>query len=236
MIITKKETINAMPGISRTNPVSLLTGLPADTVAEMLNSLPQKSLKKGSMLYLHQDSGNNFYFVIEGYMSLFTYTLDHRKSVFEVLAAGDSLGDAILFNRPYQEYAQTVRAGAVVAKCNRQQWGKWMQTYPQIQHNLNELLNARINFFKERLTQGKELIHIRLLAYLKYAIQKRGVQRGQDIWVPRALTQDDIASFINSSRQTITLLLSDLKNQQKIDYSRSVIIIKPTLLAEIEAL
>lgn len=222
--------------ISEPNPVSLLKGLPTDTVAAMLHSLPQKSLKKNSMLYLHQDTGNDFYFVIKGFLCLFTYTLDHRKSIFEVLGTGDSLGEAILFDRPYQEYAQPVRAGAQIAICNQHRWEKWTQAYPQIQYNLSAVLNARIDFFKKSLTQDKEQILIRLLAYLKYAIQKRGVQRGPDIWVPRALTQDEIASFINSSRQTVTLLLNDLKNQQKIDYSRSTITIKPALLPEIETL
>ncbi len=218
--------------MTQVKPVSLLNGLTPDTVASMLKSLPQKSLKREGILYLHREKGNDLYFVIKGYVSLFTYTLDHRKSIFEVLGPRDSLGEAILFNQPYQEYAQTVWTDAQIAICNRHRWEKWTQTYPQIQYNLSAVLNARIDFFKKSLTQDKEQILIRLLAYLKYAIQKRGVQKGPDIWVPRALTQDEIASFINSSRQTVTLLLSDLKSQRKIDYNRKLIIVKETLLTD----
>ena len=215
--------------------IRLFNSLPNEFVAEILDSLPQKIMNCDKIHYFQGDYGDAIYIVLRGNIALYQHTHDFRKSIFEVLHTGDCFGEAALFKNPHQEFAQVVKGSAKIAICNRNNWQKWVDKFPVIQKNMSEMLSQRIFYLQKRLANGTKLSEARLIDYLSYSMQKRGVQIGEEIWVPRILTHDDISCYINSTRQTVSTILADLRKQQKLDYNRHAFIIKKELLREMKA-
>ena len=212
--------------------IPLLSGLDRPLIDKMIHSLPHKFLKEGVILYFPDDNRETFNFLLYGYVSLFSYTQEYRKSLLNILGPGESFGEAVIWGLPHQEYAQIGRPSAKVAVCHRNQWEQWVEQYPHLQINLNKVLHSRTIYLKKRLAEGNESKLNRLLGYLSYAIKTRGVFHSSEIWVPRVLNHDDIGSYINSSRQTVTILLNQLRNEGKIEYDRQRLIIMPRLFSE----
>lgn len=216
--------------------ISLFNNLPYEKVEELLDSLPHKTMNSERILYFQEDYGNSFYILLRGNVSLYQHTHDFRKSIFEVLNQGDCFGEAALFKKPHQEFAQIVKSSAKVAICSRSAWQNWVSEYPVIQNNLCEILSQRVFYLQKKLSSGTKLSDERLLEYIAYSIQKRGIQKGEEVWVPRVLSHNDISCFINGTRQTVSTILAEWKKQQKLDYNRQFFIIKQAMLGEIEAL
>ena len=216
--------------------IGLLSHLSNDVVEELLGSLPYKTLNSESILYFQEDFGSSLYILLRGNVSLYQHTHDFRKAIFEVLGAGDCFGESALFKKPHQEFAQIVKGSAKIAICSRSAWQSWISEFPIIQNNLSEILSQRVFFLQKKLSSGTKLSDARLLEYIAYSIQKRGIQKGVEVWVPRILSHDDIACFINSTRQTVSTILAEWKKQQKLDYNRQFFIIKKAMLGEIAAL
>ncbi len=213
--------------------IGLFNDLPNDVVNGLLDSLPHKTMNSERILYFQEDYGNSFYILLRGNVSLYQHTHDFRKSIFEVLGAGDCFGESSIFKNPHQEFAQIIKGSAKIAICSRNNWQNWVDEYPIIQKNLSEILSQRIFFLQKKLSSGTKLSEDRLLEYIAYSIQKRGIQKGEEIWVPRILSHDDIACFINSTRQTVSTILAEWKKQHKLDYNRQAFIIKKNMLGEI---
>ena len=158
--------------------IGLLSHLSNDVVEELLGSLPYKTLNSESILYFQEDFGSSLYILLRGNVSLYQHTHDFRKAIFEVLGAGDCFGESALFKKPHQEFAQIVKGSAKIAICSRSAWQSWISEFPIIQNNLSEILSQRVFFLQKKLSSGTKLSDARLLEYIAYSIQKRGIQKG----------------------------------------------------------
>jgi CRP-like cAMP-binding protein len=66
----------------------------------------------------------------------------------------------------------------------------------------------------------------RIIDFLKDNAKDFGRQVGYEMLIKHSLTQQDIANFTGTSRQTVTSVLNDLKKSNKIYFKRKSILIR----------
>ena len=70
----------------------------------------------------------------------------------------------------------------------------------------------------------------RLIFCFKEWAKKEGRDQGDKIVFKNSLTHNDIASMISTSRQTVTVMLNELKEAGVISYNRKEIAFSPLML------
>ena len=66
----------------------------------------------------------------------------------------------------------------------------------------------------------------RIIDFLKDNARNQGKQIGYEMLLKHSLTQQDIANFTGTSRQTVTSVLNDLKKSNLIYFKRKSILIR----------
>ncbi|HEY0772380.1 MAG TPA: Crp/Fnr family transcriptional regulator, partial [Sphingobacteriaceae bacterium] len=66
----------------------------------------------------------------------------------------------------------------------------------------------------------------RIIEFLKDAASWKGKKVGFETMIPTRLTHKDIASLTGTSRQTVTTILNELKDQNLINFDRKKILIR----------
>jgi CRP/FNR family transcriptional regulator, cyclic AMP receptor protein len=101
---------------------------------------------------------------------------------------------------------------------------------------LNDVEFARFSNRLNQLQQERRLrryllnlslpIKENLELFIKELALEGGSKKGLEIVIQNYLSHQEIAQYLHSSRQTISLLFNQLRDQEKIDYSRKLIRIK----------
>ena len=71
----------------------------------------------------------------------------------------------------------------------------------------------------------------RLLYCFKEWARKEGKQLGDKVVIKNSLTHNDLANMISTSRQTVTVILNELKESGVINYNRKEIEFSRVMLA-----
>jgi CRP-like cAMP-binding protein len=66
-------------------------------------------------------------------------------------------------------------------------------------------------------------VRTRIIEFIKEFVMEKGENNGREYKADNFLTHKDIASLIGTTRQTVTTLLNELRNDGKIDFSRRTI-------------
>ena len=97
------------------NRVGLLAGLPGETLARLAKAMEREEVPPGTVIVREGDSGDRFYVVFAGMLSVTQSTLGSR----EVLRPGDYFGEvALAMNMPRTATVAAITP-AVVASCDR---------------------------------------------------------------------------------------------------------------------
>jgi len=91
---------------------------------------------------------------------------------------------------------------------------------------INKLIGLRIQKLERRLDAlvFKDA-RTRLLDFIKELVAEKGTEEDGRLRVEHSLTHKDIADLTGTSRQTVTTLLNELKNEGLIDFERKAFFI-----------
>jgi CRP/FNR family cyclic AMP-dependent transcriptional regulator len=64
------------------------------------------------------------------------------------------------------------------------------------------------------------MIRTRIIEFIREHVMEKGEKNGSTFKVEHFLTHKDIADLIGTTRQTVSTLLNELRNEGKIDFSR----------------
>ncbi|WP_416151261.1 Crp/Fnr family transcriptional regulator [Salipaludibacillus sp. HK11] len=181
----------------------------------------------GKILFYEGESVNYIYLLKQGQVRLSKMTMDKKKFVLHIKRENDIVGEFSLFNDMRASMTAEVMNSATLIrfKCDLLE-GLFSQN--------GEIATAFIKLFA-RNTQSTQAKFSDLLLYGKtgafYSILIRfahsyGIAHPDGIMIDIKLTNQEIAYFIGTSRETVNRMFNDLKKDKIIDLVDGHIVIK----------
>lgn len=97
---THMELIRALP---------LFAGIDEELLQDILKYARIASHNKGTMIFMQGEQASRFYIIMEGWVKLFKGNIDGQESVLQVMTAGETLLETVIFNNsPFPVSAQAV--------------------------------------------------------------------------------------------------------------------------------
>ncbi len=181
-----------------------------------------RNFKKGEFIYFSDDPANSIYLVTEGKVKLLYYTEEGDEVVKSVLARGEVFGElALLGEYTRQDCAQVVTDKTAVCRLSLEQMQQLMKDDVSFALKIFKLIGLRINKLERKIDSlvFKD-VRTRIIEFIKEYVKEKGEKDGSTYKVEHFLTHKDIADLIGTTRQTVTTLLNELRNEGKIDFSR----------------
>lgn len=210
----------------------LFTELAKEQVHELGQAFRFLRIKKGQTIYFANDEGKKLYFLINGKIKISEIDGVGNEMIKDILLSGDMFGAVPMTQfRLTHEYAEVLSSEVILCSIDMEAFESLMHKNPLLALSFSKKIGEKLKRLEQRYANlvFKD-VKARLKDFLVDWVSKEGKEDENGLFIKNYLTHQEIASLISSSRQTVTTLINELKEEGIICYSRSRITI-PNLQA-----
>lgn len=185
-------------------------------------------IPKHQMIYEPGQPSDTIYFLVRGPVKIGTHSTDGKeviKALIHPLAMFGELG--LVGEECRKDFAQVLKDD-VQLLCIR------VENFMQLMRENFDLCNRVMMLFGHRLMEAEGKLEsiifkdarTRIIEFIRDSVQKRGKRIGYEMLLKHSLTHQDIANITCTSRQTVTLVLNELKKLDLIHFNRGRILVR----------
>lgn len=201
---------------------------PITSAEERYDKQPKKAYKKGEFIYFSDDHSDKVFFIHKGAVKIAGYTEDGNEMIKAILHPGEVFGEMAVYGEEKRnDYAAAVEDTEVCILSKEDVVGL-MRDVSGFQAFLNRLMGQRVIYTQKRL---ESLLFkdakTRVAEYVLEQADKNGrkIMDGSVV-LRNYLTHQEIANFTGTSRQTVTTVLNQFRDDNILDFDRKRIRIK----------
>lgn len=207
--------------------ISLFSDLDDGLLDLLLEIIEVKTIKKGKIIFWEGDPGNAFYFIKSGKVKISKLSETGREIIIHILGTGDIFAEVTLFkkNAVYPATAEVIE-DAVIGLINNKNLEGLILKNPQLALELIRALTDKILSIHERISQlGANDAVERTIRVLLALAEGHGHKTKKGIELCVNITRQDLASFVGTTRETISRIISRLSQAGVLDISEKNIVI-----------
>ncbi len=214
--------------INQLKEITVFSSLSDSKIEELSKIVRFEHCPKYSYVYMQGEKSESIYFLIKGMVKLGIYTKNGKEVIKHIYQAPVVFGEKCITGEIHrEEFAQVLTDNILVISFRLTDFFQFLNNTPQLNLNIIHLLATRIKQSESRLESilCKDA-RTRIVEFLKENVLNAGRRIGMEILLVNPLTQQDIANYTGTSRQTVTLVLNDLKKLNVIHFNRKNILVR----------
>jgi CRP-like cAMP-binding protein len=191
------------------------------------DSHTEKEYKKGAFIYLPDEDADKIFFISEGRVKIGSLGENGKEITKAILGKGEVFGElALISDNKRSDFAQAMEKTHLCV-LPKDQLNAMMRERNGLSTFLLQLFGSRIMRMEKRLeTLVFKDSRSRIVHFLVELNEKRGERVGYEWVVRKFLTHQEIANLTATSRQTVTTVLNELKNDNVITFDRRRLLIR----------
>ncbi len=185
-------------------------------------------ITKGDYLYRKGDLSKFVYLLIDGGVKEGNVSKSGRELIKFVHHPFSVIGLMSLAGEIYREgYATSLNRNTSLLRVEVQHITQIFKTNTAFSLGLLKELGKNLRISEKRLESLMFLdARSRIVDFIKYNANLTGLQVGLETLLKHNFTQQDIANFTGTSRQTVVAVLNDLKRSNQIYFKRNSMLIR----------
>jgi len=195
---------------------------------ELAGMMEEKIVPKYNFIYLPDEASDSIYFLARGTVKIGTHSQDGKEVIKNLIHPLAMFGELGLVGEKYrQDFAQALKEDVTVFVLKVSSFKSLMSKNFNLCKQVLELFGNRLIRAENKL---ESLIfkdaRTRIVDFIKDSVNQRGHRIGYEMLLRHSLTHQDIANITCTSRQTVTLVLNDLKKSDLIYFNRGKILVR----------
>lgn len=194
--------------------------------------MPEKhafqTYKRDQFIYFPDQPAEYIYMIAHGRVKIGHYLEDGKEVIGSILTKGEIFGElALAGEEKRKDFAQAMDDNTNICPLRIDELKALMLEDKELSFKILKLVGLRLMKLERKL----ELLvfkdaRTRIIEFLKDAASWKGQKVGTETMIPTKLTHKDIASLTGTSRQTVTTILNELKDNNLIYFDRKKILIR----------
>jgi CRP-like cAMP-binding protein len=210
------------------NDFSLFEPLSAEEKDRMVSISRILTLKKNRYIFKTKDQCKFLFFLIDGTVKIGTTSNDGKEVIKSVIHPRAMFGEESIFNEElHEDFAKVISNEVTVLRINMKAFREILESNIGLNVNIMMILGSKLKKTEQRL---ESLIfndaRTRIINFIKDNANNFGMKVGFEMLLKHSLTQQDIANYTGTSRQTVTSVLNDLRKTNQIYFKRKSILIR----------
>lgn len=186
-----------------------------------------KVVAKGEYIYIPDENLDAIYFVLKGKIKVGTFNDQDKEVITAILVEGDVFSELTLLGQGKRKDFAIASEESQIVSFKQDEINQMMKKFPELSILMMKIVGNRTFEIQDRL---ESLVFkdskSRILEYIIKNVEQKGQRIGYE-WVLRNyLTHQDIASLTSTSRQSVTMILNDLRNENIIQFDRKRLLIR----------
>lgn len=183
---------------------------------------------KYSFIYLADEPSDTMYFLARGTVKIGTHSHDGKEIIKTLIHPKAMFGELGLIGEVRrQDFAQTLKEEVHL-------YAVRVEDFKRIMRSNFALCDRIMSTFGDRLIRAESKLEslifkdarTRIIEFIKDSVEKRGHKVGYEMLLKHSLTHQDIANITCTSRQTVTLVLNELRKLDLIYFNRGKILVR----------
>ena len=195
-----------------------------------------KSFNRTEFIYLPNQRADHLYIIKSGRVKIGTHGDDGREIIKKIAVKGEIFGDMNLFGQTNRkDYAITMEATEVIV-LSTFEFNQLLSSNKALSYLILQNIGRQLIEVEQRLeavvfknSRGRVILFLESLA------KKRGQRVGYEMLVRNFFTHQEIANLTATSRQTVTMVLNELRNKNILTFNRRRLLIRDMDLLRAEA-
>lgn len=195
----------------------------------------KKSFQKNEYIYLPNKKADQIFVVKEGRIKIGALH-DDKEVIKKIALPGEIFGESSLIGQvSRKDYAIAMEETALYV-LTTEEFQSLMRAYRVLSHYIMRMLGDRLMEMEHRL---ESLVfkssRDRIIDFLEKLVNRRGQRVGYEMLVRKFFTHQEIANLTATSRQTVTMVLNELRNKNILTFNRRRLLIRDMELLRAEA-
>ena len=183
--------------------------------------------RRNQFIYMPDDSATHIYMVVKGKVRIGHYLEGGEEVLSAILSTGEIFGELAMAGEDRRKDFAQAMEDTLICPLTIEELKMLMYENKELSFKILKLIGLRIMKLERKL----ELLvfkdaRTRIIEFLKDAAAWKGKKIGFETLIQTSLTHKDIASLTGTSRQTVTTILNDMKEQNLINFNRKQILIR----------
>lgn len=197
--------------------IPILAQLGPETLARLAEKVEMREIRRREVIYLPGDPGNSLFFVNGGRVKISKVTRDGKALTLSYCGPSELFGEACLVDgSPRTEMAEAME-NAMVTEIDREYYDRLMETHATLGRSMTKLLAQRRRELENKLeTLVFRDVTSKLAELLLQLADQYGVEDSRGTLVALKITHQELANLIGSTRETVSLTLSQFKKKELI--------------------
>lgn len=200
----------------------LFTGAGEHCIKDAVEVMKMKTVYRGESLSYGEGDFSKIYLLIQGKVKIAETNKDCNELIKDIVTAPDIFGDLSMDgNAPKDEYAEALTANTIVCAFTIADFKKILNNNSAVALAYARLVNKKLRKMEIR---HSDLVFqdakSRLIGFIKNWAHTDGSRKGDKIILNNYLTHTDIANVIATSRQSVNVLLNELRDSGLLFYNR----------------
>jgi CRP-like cAMP-binding protein len=192
--------------------IPLFATLDDIVLEEIAGFLIERKFPKDAIIFEEGSLGDYMYLIREGQVKVTKMSEDGREKILEILAAGDFFGDMAMVDREPRSASVKTTRPCVLLALSRQDFLSLLRQNPEISMGIIHELTRRL---RETDEQIRGLLFERVEGRTRRILSRMAkdtVPAFPERRATPAITHQQLADLVGTSRETITRIVKDLKD------------------------
>lgn len=186
-----------------------------------------KTLEKGKFIYFPEEPSKVVFLLKQGRVKIGSYSEEGKEIIKAILEPGEIFGELSIAGQEKRvDFAQVLDNDVKICAIHKDEMMRILESMPRLNLKITHLIGLRLQRMERRF---ESLIfkdaHHRIVDFIKNLALEKGRKVGYEYAVKHKLTHQDMANLTATSRQTVTIVLNELRDQGILDFDRRSIII-----------
>lgn len=191
-------------------------------------SLELKKKSRYSFIYLPDESSDEVFFLAKGAIKIGTHSMEGKEVIKSLIHPKAMFGELGLVGEDRRaDFAQALKEDVYMYTIPVSVLRLLMRQNFELADRMMQQLGKRLIRAEQKL---ESLIfkdaRTRIIEFIRDSVEKRGRKIGFEFLLKHSLTHQDIANITCTSRQTVTLVLNELKKSELIYFNRGKILVR----------
>lgn len=208
--------------------INLLHNLSEEELKEMDRRTTMKTAEKNEYVYFPNEPSKVLFFLKKGRIKIGRYSDEGKEIIKAILYPGEVFGEmGIIGESERRDFALAMDNDTRMCTISTEEFREIMNANHYLSLEMTKNIGEKLRSIERRL---ESLIfkdaRERVIDFMKEMAEKYGKKIGLEVLVKHDLTHQDIANLTATSRQTVTTVLNDLKDQDLIYMERKRFLIR----------
>jgi len=185
-----------------------------------------KRFKKGEYIFFEGEAGEKFYIIKDGQVKLTKMIKNGDEQILNIFSDHDIIAEIVAFDKGNYPASAITMTDTDVIVFDQSELENLILKYPSIGLKLLREMSNRLRRAQQNVRDlALKDSSARVAGLLIFLAEKYGKKKKDKVILDISLTQQELASMIGSSRETVSRVLGQFETEDLIKTSRKKIII-----------